>query len=1590
MERLWAPLLGRHGIPLRLAWGIHFTKWLQVLSFGAVAIVASSNAHPQLATAAKLSSWLTLARADIQLGVLVFYYAWIGALIWLLSLSGLWLLAAAFSGAFSPRSRQALLLTLRTAFFLHAWVLAVPICSLTARMLVCWPAVDPSSRPASQRPVLTRLGVWEGGPGLDAGAWLTEPGVGIGTSYVPLLFGGGEQCFSGAHFWHAAVSLAGMGLNSALWGVGAMMQSMPVSGTQLVTHHTQWPGQYFSCLAALVLECGVHVNSTLAFNVLVDFLPLNFMLFVGLLLAVSVAVVLVVWAPTRHQAYGRVVFGVSIIMAVIFMVSMSVIVDTSATVDLSATVFVLVCAAFVLGMLASPGPQLALLRRRSTDAFWTTHALAWVQRKLELAVRSHMLRAGSRNLALAGSLQGLSAEGRTLALLQLRRAEVWDPTLQGLRLSVAQVFALRASLQPTATACQRVMRRVLRHYPRSPHAHMAAAEVFSTSLVTLDCHQQLHHLQKAWTLSPMPWVRMEIMHRLLSLAHVSFEYSLPVLRTQDIVQGDQLGKLAAAAHRIHTLHDSAWADLDSGRASIADVESRIVSMWGVARQAVRTLRGAFRQQVGMRDPKAARQASQDLEHLFAHLLLKRGLMNRMIGRGSLSAPTSPVGKAVLAANSPMGRVSSTRHSASPSSQAASPTREVMMAVELLSAQESAPWVVALPRGIVLGKPGQTTESSALGKWMGVLASHAAEAHAMSQVDRGLQGLLDTSATLRPSTAAMFATCKWDSAVHGHRVVSISPLLLMMLCKSPTELRRVCVEDLLVTRRTDAPGQLQGPRKWDMAGLLQGMTLLLQPPNGARAVYVNVQALQSWQGQGSQVAPHDAVLVDGGNSDTQPDARGNSPASFLPEPILSCPATVWLLVVEPIQVQWGRRRLSSTRRIPAPLQSGSGSLGPSATPQQRSHASQHANNALKIQGLLDSKLLALPAARSMQGLMYALAIASFLYSLYLAVQVLGAFRIGPVQLRFEIPALLAQLSAMPLSLAMLQSAMVAGQHQAQVAAIVRVLAEEWAGSLALLTEVLHILQRSIPDTFHASSVLQATSLRAAHAHVGPLLDAHNTALQRFLVDACTNSASATCNSMSSASNSSSLWMNDAFALAAVTQQGSQAAVEALNTYFDSLMQTRTIQGMVIICVGTLAAVFAAAFLQVSMNQTTTRVLKRMAADRSKQGLRPKVPLLQGFSSTWCLGFIVIMALIACLFAGLMSLFSTRLLSEDRYVHSVNMAHAGVQMQVAGLSAIGHLFLMLDNGGRNESSSFSSAESAFHASLEDGGGLGRAVFGNDPTGFMVSAAPEASTAARLPSESQGSVLAFQDSCSVIDHGIAQERIQSVLPVQQPGAAQATHELHRSECDSVAHGVLQLGWQRAWLTFLASMETTGHSLSVWNERGSLTPSCSEELATHVWSRLARDLAAERASPTSLSPSLLTSCAALPHDDLELWVRHVVNATLLQVVHFDDMTRTLAVLSADAYLGATELYAVTTLTPLFFASAMLFLSKLLVVDPVLRRTVRTAAAAHFTTLLQRMTLWEPQLAGSAMKPTGSLAERTWTDPSASSDASLPLRGVL
>ena len=108
MERLWAPLLGRHGIPLRLAWGIHFTKWLQVLSFGAVAIVASSNAHPQLATAAKLSSWLTLARADTQLGVLIFYYAWVGALLWLLSLSGLWLLAAAFSGAFSPRCVQQL------------------------------------------------------------------------------------------------------------------------------------------------------------------------------------------------------------------------------------------------------------------------------------------------------------------------------------------------------------------------------------------------------------------------------------------------------------------------------------------------------------------------------------------------------------------------------------------------------------------------------------------------------------------------------------------------------------------------------------------------------------------------------------------------------------------------------------------------------------------------------------------------------------------------------------------------------------------------------------------------------------------------------------------------------------------------------------------------------------------------------------------------------------------------------------------------------------------------------------------------------------------------------------------------------------------------------------------------------------------------------------------------------------------------------------------------------------------------------------------------------------------------------------------
>ena len=136
---------------------------------------------------------------------------------------------------------------------------------------------------------------------------------------------------------------------------------------------------------------------------------------------------------------------------------------------------------------------------------------------------------------------------------------------------------------------------------------------------------------------------------------------------------------------------------------------------------------------------------------------------------------------------------------------------------------------------------------------------------------------------------------------------------------------------------------------------------------------------------------------------------------------------------------------------------------------------------------------------------------------------------------------------------------------------------------------------------------------------------------------------------------------------------------------------------------------------------------------------------------------------------------------------------------------------------------------------------------------------------------------------------------------------------------------------------------------------------------------------------------CPSIPPAEAEAWVQSATNATLLQLVHVEDFTRSLTILAADVYVEATELYARTTLLPLVGTALVLFLSKVVVVDPVLRIGARVRVAARLTAKLVngrlRARLAEMQQtklgpasgmgAGSTLKGTSLLAGRLWSHAS-------------
>ena len=86
------PLMGDQYFPNKVVWLLQAVKWIQVISFSTIAVAATGPVHALLGRLASTSAWLTWGRADVLLGVLPMYLAWICAMGWTMVLGCMWLL----------------------------------------------------------------------------------------------------------------------------------------------------------------------------------------------------------------------------------------------------------------------------------------------------------------------------------------------------------------------------------------------------------------------------------------------------------------------------------------------------------------------------------------------------------------------------------------------------------------------------------------------------------------------------------------------------------------------------------------------------------------------------------------------------------------------------------------------------------------------------------------------------------------------------------------------------------------------------------------------------------------------------------------------------------------------------------------------------------------------------------------------------------------------------------------------------------------------------------------------------------------------------------------------------------------------------------------------------------------------------------------------------------------------------------------------------------------------------------------------------------------------------------------------------------
>ena len=165
---------------------------------------------------------------------------------------------------------------LAAALQVHHWLLAWPMLITLLRVFMCFPAVDPEQAAPQlvQRWGTASAGLLAGdaSPAFAAPAPLGEP-ITLGTSYIPAMFGGVQQCYSGWHLAHVAAAVLALGVALPAHVLGLLHFAQPRPLTRHIRDNFESFGQSGLLRWTLFLDIGLQGMGMTAVSVLVDLLP---------------------------------------------------------------------------------------------------------------------------------------------------------------------------------------------------------------------------------------------------------------------------------------------------------------------------------------------------------------------------------------------------------------------------------------------------------------------------------------------------------------------------------------------------------------------------------------------------------------------------------------------------------------------------------------------------------------------------------------------------------------------------------------------------------------------------------------------------------------------------------------------------------------------------------------------------------------------------------------------------------------------------------------------------------------------------------------------------------------------------------------------------------------------------------------------------------------------------------------------------------------------------------------------------------------------------------------------------------------------